>query len=88
MIYIKTLISDKYFDIKIIALTFITLSFILTYKINENSKTQVEEKNNINKNKLEFCYMPFDNTTIKIIHLIMTRFMIEFGNTNGFPNKL
>ena len=59
----------------------------LTYDINENSKTQVK-KNNINQNILEYCYMPFDNTTIKIIHLIMKRFMIEFGNTNGFPNQL
>ena len=34
------------------------------------------------------CYITFDNSTLKNIHIIATRFLMEIGNYNGFPNKL
>lgn len=34
------------------------------------------------------CYSSYETYNIKIIHLIITRFMIEFYRVNGFPKKL
>ena len=59
---IRLFMKKIYLLEKIKIFIFIQLLLILkylTYDINENSKTQVKEKYNINKNILEYCYMPF-----------------------------
>jgi len=43
-----------------------------------------KNKRNIYNN----CYSSFDNSDIKIIHLIITRFLIEFPNSTEFNKKL
>ena len=65
---------------------FFSLSFIiilneLLIKLNNNPKNSL----NILKKQ---CYITFENNGAKIIHLIITRFMIEFYEWNGFPKNL
>ena len=44
-------------------------------------------KNDFNNNK-SYCYISSFNSNLKILHLIITRFMIKFYKSNGFPKKL
>ena len=68
--------------------------FILRVKINEIQNSYFNDANVINyKNKKEIipnniCYIPLYNPSLKIIHLIITRFMIEFENNNDFTEKM
>lgn len=39
-------------------------------------------------NNFDKCYYSSDNYNLKIIHLIITRFMIEFHPYDGFPKKI
>ena len=41
-----------------------------------------------NKDFLEKCYLSPDNSNIKIIHLIITRFIIPFYKYSNFTNKI
>ena len=55
-------------------------------KANERPiKTLKSEKINISYKK---CYFSMDNSNIRIIHLIITRFLMEFYNLNEFPKKI
>ena len=60
------------------------------YKIKQNDTIINNPKSS--KGKLLFydnqCHLPSDNLNIKILHLIITRFMIELIHRNEFPNKL
>lgn len=38
--------------------------------------------------KINKCYISPDNLNIKIIHLIITRFMIEYWKADNFPRKI
>ena len=38
--------------------------------------------------KYKKCYLPLDESNMKIIHLIITRFLLEFFILNDFPKKL
>ena len=40
------------------------------------------------KSKYNDCYISSYNSDIKILHLIITRFLIKFYRLNGFPKKL
>ena len=65
---------------------------IRKYLINNNISTKKNIPNtNISKNiniPLEKCYLLSDNTNIKIIHIIITRFIICFWNYDDFPQKI
>ena len=52
------------------------------------NKGENKEKIYISENSFNKCYLPFNDSNIKIIHLIITRFLIEFYKLYGFPNKL
>ena len=39
-------------------------------------------------NILERCYLPPNDSNLKIIHFIITRFIIEYWPLNEFPNKI
>ena len=55
-------------------------------KINEISINQIESKEmNISNRK---CHLLLENLNIRIMHLIITRFLIIFYGKYGFPNKL
>ena len=55
-------------------------------KLNEANKDSIEQ----NKLSISFkkCYFPFNNPNIRIIHFIITRFLIEFGKSEEFNKNL
>ena len=60
---------------------------------NENSNNIFRNNSNSNESKnvdvyFNKCYIPPDNSNIKIIHLIITRFMIEYWKADDFPRKM
>lgn len=64
------------------------ISYENIYKSIIRNNSDISGKNdNINtiNNK---CFMSPDNSGLKIIHFIMTRFLIEFYKAYGFPKKL
>ena len=56
-------------------------------KIKENISINTNKSSEINalNNK---CYLLLDNSNIKIIHLIITRFLVLFYRKYGFPQKM
>lgn len=89
MIFYKKLVL-----INILSNAFI-LQFLLKkdiYKINKEKFDRDRDNLICSKNNLfqpdNNCYSSYENNNIKIIHLIITRFMIEFYEVNGFPKKL
>ena len=74
----------------------ITSIIIILYLILRNNNTngnyfQKNMNNNIfNKknNPYEKCYFPPDNSNIKIIHLVMTKFLIDYFFKNDFPKRM
>ena len=53
-----------------------------------NNKGAMEAKEH-DKNKVlnnNYCYIPLDNSNIKIIHMIITRFFMELNNLNYFKD--
>ena len=62
----------------------VILSWIFLYSEINKNPIIIEQ---MNKSK-EKCYLPSDNSNLKIIHLIFTRFMMEFFKENGFPKKM
>lgn len=63
-----------------------------TSKIDEKMIFRDKGDLNSSKNNLYLsdsqCYLSYENNNIKIMHLIITRFMIEFYEFHGFPKKL
>ena len=43
---------------------------------------------NNKNNNYEKCFIPPDNTNIKIIHLVMTKFLIDYFFKNDFPKRM
>ena len=74
----------------------ITSIIIILYLVLRNNNTngnyfQKNMNNNIfNKknNPYEKCYFPPDNSNIKIIHLVMTKFLIDYFFKNDFPKRM
>lgn len=65
--------------------------FIEKEKVNLLNEFNIDSNwKNINNNTNSFnnCYIPLNNANISIIHLIITRFFIEFYGLFGFPKKL
>jgi len=66
--------------------------------IDENTIKKINQKVGINKDTIHSkdnnfffenkCHLSSINSSIKVIHFIITRFMIEFYHRNEFPNKL
>ena len=62
------------------------LKFNKTEDFKINKVTYKSEGNNIiSSNK---CYLPLDKSTNRIIHLIITRFLVEFFNKFDFEKKI
>ena len=55
---------------------------------NFNNRYNFIVYNNISNYQNNRCYELSDKSIITIIHIIATRFMIEFHHKNDFPNKL
>ena len=83
-------IHIKVFLIYLLFLTFFLLFLFTKYskrklnKLNGDSINTIKSKNNLILYKK--CYLSLVN--IRIIHLIITRFLIEFSHFNEFPKKL
>ena len=66
----------------------IIVYFLLRNNIIYENYIHKNINNNIFNNKnnpYEKCYMPPDNSNIKIIHLVMTKFLIDYFFKNDFP---
>ena len=65
--------------------------YIYNDKTKNNGPEKIKQENymKLDSNKyipFEKCYLSSDNSSIKIIHLIFTRFIMEFWNKNYFRN--
>ena len=83
--YIKYLLLF-FIIILIIPLLLFIVKFLIKIKINNNNKG-VKEENESKKNIIsnnDNCYIPLNNSNIKIIHLIITRFLIGFNIFSKF----
>lgn len=69
------------------------------YSIYKSNKTNFEIKNLNNKEYVKkgsilkihsntYCYTSPDNSDMKILHFIITRFLIDFISVNGFPKRM
>lgn len=58
------------------------------YKSNIRNSSNISRKNDNNKTINNKCFMSPNNSSLKIIHFIITRFLIEFYKAYGFPKKL
>ena len=78
--------SFKIITIFIFILQLISNKYLLD--ISNYEKERIDKKKLINKENLikhiDFCYYSPDNSGLKILHLIFTRFMIEFSKTDNF----
>ena len=75
--------NEKFFSI------FFALMLIIIFQLQINVNIEKSKISNfIDKEKLEYisrkCYFPSNNNYTKIIHLIFTKFMIEFKSNSGF----
>lgn len=68
---------------------------ILNYqenKINKNINDDKTEKfctyNISNTSQNNRCFLSLDNSNLKIVHFILTRFMVKFFHRNEFPKRL
>ena len=52
------------------------------------AKDFIFSNSHLNKPPFEKCYLSPDNTNIKIIHLVITRFIIPFYKSYNFTNKI
>ena len=73
------------FDIIAINIKFLLFKYINSNPINSNNSNNSinidnQEKLIVNKK----CYIPIDNSNIKIVHLIMTRFLMDLHNKKEF----
>lgn len=59
--------------------------FLILSKDSIKKKSKIQYYNELENTK---CYSSPDNSGKKIIHLIITRFLIEFCRSNGFPKKM
>ena len=76
------LIGEK---ISISKTLYIFILFLILACKNEKKKSN----KNINTDNIsENCYLSPDNSGTKIIHFIITRFLIEFYKAYGFPKKM
>ena len=68
-------------------ITIIIYLILRNYITNENHIQKNINNNTSNKinNPYERCYLPSDNFNIKIIHLVMTKFLIDYFFKNNFP---
>ena len=78
-----------HYSIKMVLLFLLFIITTMNLKIKEkNQESEIFDQKIINSNHYEKCYLPSENMNIKISHLIITRFLIEFFYENGFPEKL
>ena len=74
---------------KVIFLVLLFYAFVNIFQINNyNNKYNTifsNSNSNFQKNR---CYELSDKSNTKIIHVVITRFMIEFYHKNDFPKKL
>ena len=74
---------------KVIFLVLLFYAFLNIFQINNyNNKNNTifsNSNSNFQKNR---CYELSDKSNTKIIHVVITRFMIEFYHKNDFPKKL
>ena len=73
------------FDIIAINIKFLLFKYINSNPINSNNSNNSinidnQEKLIVNKK----CYIPIDNSNIKIVHMIMTRFLMDLHNKKEF----
>lgn len=64
---------------------FASLTFVFFMKLISIQSPIKPEKINISYKN---CHLYLDNSNIRIIHLIITRFLMLFWKKDGFPNKL
>ena len=58
-------------------------------KLNNKEGNVLKYNNFLKKsNSKNECYLPLESNEIKIIHLIITRFFIDFYHRNGFPKRM
>ena len=73
--------------LKLIDIKILQKNIIITN--NQNIKKGIINKLKKGENAPEKkCHISSDNSNLKILHLIITRFMIEFYHKNDFPKKL
>ena len=74
-----------------IIIILILIFFIINNDLNVlqiKKKHKKQKKNNTQANSFNKCYLSVNNSNTKIIHLVITRFLIGFYELYGFPNKL
>ena len=83
---IKINIYNKQNLFKVLLLISVSINIFVYININIKIKksNNIINSNDIN-NKFEKCYLSPDNTNIKIKHLIITRFIMDFWHFNIFP---
>lgn len=77
----------RYLLFKLASIIIIILFIPNKNMINENyiRKNMTYNIFNNKNNNYEKCFIPPDNTNIKIIHLVMTKFLIDYFFKNNFP---
>ena len=80
----------KYIIFKITSIIIILYLILRNNNTNDNYFQKNMNNNIFNKknNPYEKCYFPPDNSNIKIIHLVMTKFMIDYFFKNDFPKRM
>ena len=72
-----------------IVLLFILENLSIKHDINYNIDNDIDKVSKLKRNNnFDKCYLSPDNLSKRIIHLIITRFLIAFYYRNGFPKKL
>ena len=80
----------KYIIFKITSIIIILYLILRNNNTNDNYFQKNMNNNIFNKmnNPYEKCYFPPDNSNIKIIHLVMTKFLIDYFFKNDFPKRM
>lgn len=81
--YILT-IKKKYIHCSFRIIIIFIICLVIIKDSNKN-KSQIQFYNELGNTK---CYTSPDNSVKKILHLIITRFLIEFWRKNDFPKKM
>ena len=98
MIFIKLRGKNKIFLKKyrnfffLLMISFLYVLLIIIQKTKYNVDRKKEDEINITREKIynsnNQCYLSPYISNITIIHLIITRFLMNFYNKNGFPKKI
>ena len=76
--------------LKTIFIFVLIVFFFIIYNLNKINCKKKSKRRYVRKQieKTDNCFLSPENLNIKIVHIIITQFMIEFYKADGFPEKI